>query len=511
MQLNILPYIFIFFLAFATCAPDSADKPPTANRIQHLDNQEIKSKSVHYLIDETADATACFIAGEKPKNLFSNLVNEPFFAEHQKIVEQAWQKTEHENLKPIRDWLQEKPLISTSADTLTLFYPFSGPDFLYAHAFYPDCRNYIMVGLEKAGKLPDLNAISPALLKQYLESIRHSLRYMNKVGYFVTSQMRRDFSQENLDGTIHIILFYLIRTGHRISSISTTYIDSYGKPCSQPDNSVKRKKIKGLQIDFTSEKGSKMQSIYYFPLDLSDDNLAKQNAFLFFLNNFGAKITYLKSASYILHTNEFSSIRNLILNQSSKILQDDTGIPYRFFTNGKFDLQLYGNYSKTIRQFNYQYQADLKHALDSQEKDHLPFKLGYNAWYNETVLLYAKQVSPELLAARHIKKASTKNASKNLIHNEIDTIPARGLVYRIQLASSNTLLSSLNSTHDKLPRLSYYRQGDLYKYTIGNETGLQKCTKLLVLARNNGFKDAFKIALHNGKRISMDEAKKINK
>ena len=38
-----------------------------------------------------------------------------------------------------------------------------------------------------------------------------------------------------------------------------------------------------------------------------------------------------KSTSYMLHRKEFSLIRNLVLDNSAAILQDDSGIPYRLF------------------------------------------------------------------------------------------------------------------------------------------------------------------------------------
>ena len=48
-----------------------------------------------------------------------------------------------------------------------------------------------------------------------------------------------------------------------------------------------------------------------------------------YLNNLKNFNTYLKGASYLLHSGNFSKIRNVILNGSNTIVQDDSGIALR--------------------------------------------------------------------------------------------------------------------------------------------------------------------------------------
>lgn len=45
----------------------------------------------------------------------------------------------------------------------------------------------------------------------------------------------------------------------------------------------------------------------------------------------GVVNTYLKGASYLLHRNSFSLIRNIILDQSEQVIQDDSGVPFKWF------------------------------------------------------------------------------------------------------------------------------------------------------------------------------------
>ena len=51
----------------------------------------------------------------------------------------------------------------------------------------------------------------------------------------------------------------------------------------------------------------------------------------------------------------------------------------------------------------------------------------------------------------------------------------------------------------------------MYKYRLGPYSTLDEATKKQTFARENGYKDAFVIAINDGKRISIEEAKAIAK
>ena len=85
--------------------------------------------------------------------------------------------------------------------------------------------------------------------------------------------------------------------------------------------------------------------------------------FYTFLTKFGPKYAYIKSGSYLLMHDSFSVLRKLMLRQCSEIFQDDSGIPYKYFTNTNFGVNLYGTYTKTTKDFPYAFQPDLKIAI----------------------------------------------------------------------------------------------------------------------------------------------------
>jgi hypothetical protein len=101
-------------------------------------------------------------------------------------------------------------------------------------------------------------------------------------------------------------------------------------------------------------------------------------------------VTYLKAASYLMYNSYFSTIRNLILSQSTSLLQDDSGIPVKYFEQQKWNFKFYGNYTKPIDLFNKQYQPELRKIYTSDRKiKPLDFGIGYNFKVNQSNLMLA--------------------------------------------------------------------------------------------------------------------------
>lgn len=76
-------------------------------------------------------------------------------------------------------------------------------------------------------------------------------------------------------------------------------------------------------------------------------------------------------------------IRDVVLAKSNFIMQDDSGIPYRFFPPEVWSTQLYGSYTAPIALFSEHAEADLAEAYTSDKVKKLPFRIGYNRVSNE--------------------------------------------------------------------------------------------------------------------------------
>ena len=112
-----------------------------------------------------------------------------------------------------------------------------------------------------------------------------------------------------------------------------------------------------------------------------------------YFKNIDIKSTYLKSASYLMHRPTFSIVRDIILDESEYLLQDDSGIPVKYFDTSKWDLTFYGNYSFPISLFSERHQEDLKEIYLKKEMNvqPLPFGIGYQYKKGTSNLMLAKK------------------------------------------------------------------------------------------------------------------------
>jgi hypothetical protein len=276
-----------------------------------------------------------------------------------------------------------------SHSSTTLFYPFGGPDFLNANIFYPKADKYIMIGLEPIGAMPDLCNMTDDQINKYLEDVRYSLKDIFKRSYFITGNMIGALKKSSVNGAIPVISLFIERNGYNIVSINHVGIDNEGN-CLVADSLKNNKNFThGVKIDFAGDTGRLIQSVYYFQTDLSDEGLKKNPGFQKYLSQLPISNTYLKAASYLMHGKDFSMIRNVVFEKSNSILQDDSGIAYRYFDKTKWEIHLYGKYGRPGKEFSWINETDLAKAYTDPSVKPVPFTLGYN-WRTQNInLLYA--------------------------------------------------------------------------------------------------------------------------
>ena len=322
---------------------------------------------------------------------FKTLQQKKYYADHKTFTEKSWKYLADSTLTPVRNWAIQKNIIEPG-DTGTCFYPFSGPDFLFADAFFPYVKNYIMLGLERSGTVPDFNKLNDEQLMNYLGAIRSSMRYLNKSGYFVTEHMSSDFTKSVLNGTLHMIFYFAARTGHNIVNVEHGYLDASGA-FKSTGNKSSENYFKGIHITICDSIGKDVKHIYYFSCDVADYRIKNKPNLVNFVKKFNGVNTYIKSASYIPAHKNFSMVRNLILEKSEKIVQDDTGIQFKILNDPKkYDYQMWGTYTSTIKDLSWGFQPDLKEAVSkSPENKKLPFRISYNGNYGEGLMMYARK------------------------------------------------------------------------------------------------------------------------
>jgi len=68
-----------------------------------------------------------------------------------------------------------------------------------------------------------------------------------------------------------------------------------------------------------------------------------------------------------------------VLDKSQMIVQDDTGVPYKYFLAGHWEIKLYGRYGAPVKDFSAMEQKELQAAYANKDLvKTLPFHFGYH-------------------------------------------------------------------------------------------------------------------------------------
>lgn len=328
--------------------------------------------------------TACFLAG------LPLPVHSPWDAcaatdawrRYASSMKEKWARFFATRGKKIDTWRRAE--LKGTPRTATIFYPFSGPDFLYLHILFPEGSRYVLVGLEPVGSIPSPREITPQNIESCLTHIEKTLEDILLISFFKTNDMSKELSSGCLTGTLPILMIFLAQTSHQIDSVHFFDLADNGTVLSRPspcDCASGKRRCRGVEISFSSPSGE-TKTLVYLSANLSDFGLLHCQGCKYYYEALQPPlITFIKSASYLLHKNYFSHIRDLILDKSFWVLQDDSGIPYRYFDSRRWDTKLYGTYEGPIALFKNHLQKDLAAAYRIGAVP-LPFRFGYTARSN---------------------------------------------------------------------------------------------------------------------------------
>jgi hypothetical protein len=342
-----------------------------------------------------ADDTARFLAG-MPGNTgspYAELESDPVWKEHRGLVDAAWQKADGDLLKGLREF-QARELKGAAG---TVFYPFSGPDALMATEYFPQSSVYVFAALEPAGTLPTEEQIEKKDMPQYLAAMRSTMASELGRSFFITRQMDQQFRGQVTDGLLLPILQLLVRTNHTILGFRYVRLDEQGQVIDRTldYHAATRYGNKGVQLEFRTDADQSLHQLYYFSVNLANERLEENKPFQTYIGKLNGATTMFKSTSYMLHRRDFSLIRNLVLEHSAAVLQDDSGIPYRLFGADLWKVQLYGDYDRPYGSFKWMEQADLRNAYKQPGTKPLPMHVGYGYKKITSNLLLAKRVAAE--------------------------------------------------------------------------------------------------------------------
>ncbi|MEP4078498.1 hypothetical protein [Haloferula sp.] len=304
--------------------------------------------------EPSQDDVARFLAGRPVKKgaaLSEYQRSNSNYHTHAKNFDFEWRKFAYKRTNRQAIYYKDtlKPLLGSPS---TIFYPFGGPDIMYASSMFPKASTYVLVGLEKVGSVPQLPGDNPKPLLSGLTSVMDEpLRR----GYYITKEMRIG------PPVTPILMTSLGLMGARVDSVQS--INAGGYP--------------GVEIRFKAAGGGSKRVIY---VEGNLSNSGFNGSFQSWLGSYSNSTAYFKAASYLMHDPAFSKVRNWVLSNCNSVLQDDSGIPFRYYDSSNWDVTLLGTYDRPIPLFARWKQSDLAAAYDNigGRGEEIPFGSGYH-------------------------------------------------------------------------------------------------------------------------------------
>ena len=352
---------------------------------------------------------ARFIAGMAvPQGALAAFQSRPVWVEYSRFFDRSWRNLNKRLLIPERQWA-ERELGAAASSNSTVFYPFSGPDFANVNAFFPRARTYVLVALEPLGEIPKFAAMSDGQFNSYFQSMKNSLHDLLNINYFMSAHMDAELEETEIKGVLPVLLFMLARNNAQVLDVRYRIMGLDGRVREFPalgttvrefpalgTTDLDLNNIQGIRITFNAagSEENHPQTLYYFRLNLYNQAFDRNQYFLSFLRGLAPFTTFVKSASYVMFDPKVSTAIRFVLDQSRYIVQEDSGIPLKYFEPSLWSLRFYGHYVRPISAFSQDYQEALASIYKADKKiKPLPFGFGY--YYNpvEANLMFAERRS----------------------------------------------------------------------------------------------------------------------
>ncbi|MEM8996379.1 MAG: hypothetical protein AAGF23_16450, partial [Acidobacteriota bacterium] len=315
----------------------------------------------------------------------------PVWLEHAQFMEQTW-ATIDDRMGKMTAWADQE-LGDMPNPEAPLFYPFGGPDLISALHLFPGAGSYLLVGLEAPGRLPMPEDFEAAALAEDIERLRRPFDTFAEAGYFVRSQIDKDLSGGQFDGILPILLICLVRAEQTPLALDYVHIDPETMQITSLPPDTDEASVVRIQFAARTDADAifraidagdappevSQRAVYYFAQDLSDRGLMSEEPFRRLIEHQPGMNIYIKSGEYLAHTEDFSTLRKLVLKKGQTLLQDDSGLPIRFLRSDRWSVRLYGSYTGVLAAYSQWHQEDLEAAFNKPDVRPLDFTAGYNS------------------------------------------------------------------------------------------------------------------------------------
>ena len=315
-------------------------------------------------------------------NPYYAITQTPEWISYSKKINKLWEKHIIQ-IRSAKEWRDRTPALAGNMPSQIL-YPFSGADWPFINLFYPNGKEYYLLALEPVGRLPfSQKEKERDTTSNYFKALYQSVEDILGFSFFITKNMQSDLSQAETDGTTPVLLMFLARTGYEIKDVTIGKIQGDG---SIDTSTGKTPNIARYTI---TDKTGKIKTLNYISCDLSNYKIKRDTLLGKYLSKSIKEGcgSYFKAASYLPHSPNFTSIKQFVLQRSSILLQDDSGIPYKDLLSHNFLCLLYGDYTAPINLFKNRTQPNLAEAYQKERIEQISFRIGYGRKTNLIIAL----------------------------------------------------------------------------------------------------------------------------
>ncbi len=325
---------------------------------------------------------ARFLAGLplEASSQFEQLTRSKNYLHHKMKMNEYWERVEKGNIAQIIPWRAR--YIEPHFNRGTVLYPLSGGDFINMYTFYPGARRYVMISREPEGTIPDLFSLSDSQLASGLQSIRSCIWSIASVNYFVTKAMRAEMKNRYIGGTLPVYLIYASRLGLTITNIERVGISKEGMLFTINNGGTIKGEtpvISGNRISFIQPGSNTPGELIYLSMYITPKSMDAETPEGKFLSSLSRINVIIKSAVYLLHRPAYEPFVRALLQRTSMLIEDDSGIPFRYLNPDVFSIKLFGAFDTPVRLKeipNPPKQPDLADAM-KENTTPLPFSFGY--------------------------------------------------------------------------------------------------------------------------------------
>ena len=367
MSNKFLIIFFFYFFIFNFC---KVDKPTIENVSlpETTESKQLQQKSL-------------FLSGKlqaDENSKLGKLTRTSFYATFRQRITKHWEQYNKEIQDPFIEWKNKNV---PEPKSKVVFYPFSGPDFPNAYTIYPKATTYIMIGLEAGGFEPDFESMNDNQISRGLYELNGSLDTISRLNYFMTNSMKQDVSKSVFRGTAPVFLAYFGFLKVKPYSIKNFRLNDNGEIIYLTKEEIKtnpnyREGLISLDIDFIDPVDGTKKKLYFLSTNISNFGLKANPGTMKFLGKFGTFASTFKAASFLLHYDSFTDMKEFILQNSELMVMDDTGPPVKDLATN-FNIKVFGRYTRPIGLWPEKVQKDLQKIHEDQKPEKVKFKYGY--------------------------------------------------------------------------------------------------------------------------------------